>query len=235
MPLGNTPAPETVEVNEKAKAPVENSGGDAKGKEEKAAKPETFTLTSEQIGARADRAKGTALKDLYKELGVENAEDLKKIIAKKQELEAATLTDKEKVEKELKEARAREATLQAKLDEQEKDRKVEEREASFKKAAIKAGVNEDDLDVVLPKLELYIKKTLEGASPTKDDLVAFFEDLKTKKPVLFKATKEAANTTKANTGSPKPGAAGGSPGKGRTLEEVFAMPKAEFQAELKRR
>ncbi|MBI3161288.1 MAG: hypothetical protein HYZ23_02200 [Chloroflexi bacterium] len=80
-----------------------DSGGGGGGNE-KDEKPETKgkTFTQEELDAlfaqRAAQAKGSALADLFKEIGVENADGLKTLIAKAKEADDAQKTELQKAQ-----------------------------------------------------------------------------------------------------------------------------------------
>lgn len=80
-----------------------DSGGSGGGTDpNKPGEPQGKVYTQEQLDAmfaeRAKQAKGSALNDLFKEIGVENAEALKTIITKAKELDDAQKTELQKLQ-----------------------------------------------------------------------------------------------------------------------------------------
>lgn len=138
-----------TQTNPTQTTPPETLPGKNEGQGEAGSKP---TFTQEQldkiVGERAVQAKKSALSDFLKELGLENPDDLKKIITERQQQEQASKTELQKAQDQAKTADDKYKALQQQLDAEKAARMADKRNAAVVTAAQKARANAPD-DVVL--------------------------------------------------------------------------------------
>lgn len=165
-----------------------------------------ITLTSDKLKERLDKARGSAREDLLKELGVESVDAAREVLKKAKELEEAQLSEQERLKKRAEEAEKEAETLKQVILRNERDYKQEQGERALKDIAREAGVDMEEWDVVQTRLQKHIEANLSDEDEVNaDSLKDFFEDLRKKKPVLFVAKEEAANSgSRDKKPAPKP-------------------------------
>jgi hypothetical protein len=177
----------------------ENPPGDA-------TPPKVITFTPDKLKERLQREAQTTEKELWKKLGVTNAEDAAARLKKLNDLEDAQRSEVEKLQKRAEDAE-KEANEYKDIAQREvSNRKLQERNAVIKEAATDAGVNPAYLDVLTPLIEKVITENFEGVEDfTAADLKVHVEKLRTDKPALFEAVKTPAATSPGHkTPPPKP-------------------------------
>lgn len=175
---------------------------------------EFHTLTNAQMKRRLERAN----RSLLKELGFEDLDHAKRIIADEKARRESEMSELDKAKKELKEKEKILAELNKRTVKIEMQRKLD-------KGARKAECIEDD-DVIQVKFQAWAAdNAADPDSPTADEISDFYADLKKKKPSWFKIQETGANTGTGPTKETPPPKDGG-----RKPKKASEMSPQEWEA-----
>lgn len=164
------------------------------------------------FGARATQARNSALSDLFKELGVENADSLKAVIKAKKDADDAQKTELQKAqdkantaEKALADQKAAHDTAIAELEKRIQDSEIKilaGRDVKDKDGnVIRPKFREDALDVVLTTLDRKAIVLKDGAYTGIEEALA---DLAKAKQFLTETEKEPEQNTQGTPRGEKP-------------------------------
>lgn len=203
----------------------EDGGGDndPPAGDDKKGKP--IQMDSKALNKRLERAKGAERTALLKDLGFEDMEAAKAAISKLQELENASLTEKERLEAENTRLKKEKADLLAVAQRIEAEKKADDADRFLERTAIKFGADEEELDITLAKLKKHIADNFEDDEDvTEEDVTTFLEELRTKKPSLF-----VAKETPASNGNKKKAPAAPQPNSPAPAKPISDMTREEFR------
>lgn len=226
QPTGTTPPADSSEDADEE----EGEESDAGKKED-----DKRTLTKAELANLANRAKGKALSEALKTLGVDSLDAAKEAIEKAKQAELDKLSEKERLEHEAAEAKKKAEAAERELNKLKQTQEKEKAEKSLKDILSAAGVTDDAMDLAMHNVQKFIDDELDDEDEVNaDTLKKRLADLRKSKPLWFEVKDVPAGTHPKEKEPPqnptgqsnKPAKKGEPVFQGKTMAELAKDPAA---------